>query len=223
MKHRFEKVELPGCVPATASTRSSSPPTRCWAWQAGRSVRRATPTGQVRRHPSPARRPPARCGAELDDLTAAIEKAKREHRRSRTPRNAAPGSTLGRETRPGHLPEKGLRLAENARVLIHSFKLPPVEASLAEGLEVTEQVQERAEEALHEYHARRVWLAASLAPILLVIVVLLLYIRSLPPSTIDWRTSLSGHNVGPGMRSRAILPPLPPSPPTHFDTSSMNC
>jgi hypothetical protein len=45
---------------------------------------------------------------------------------------------------------------------------------------VTTKVQAGAEAALAEYTNRRIWLAASLVPILLVIVVLLFYIRSLP-------------------------------------------
>jgi hypothetical protein len=70
----------------------------------------------------------------------------------------------------------------NARTLIHSFRAPPVEAALAEGRSVAEQVQKQADHALEEYSYRRVWLAASLVPILIVIGMLVLYIRKLPPS-----------------------------------------
>jgi len=41
----------------------------------------------------------------------------------------------------------------------------PVEEALGEGIRTVTQVVERADGALHEYTARRVWLAASLVPI----------------------------------------------------------
>ena len=66
-----------------------------------------------------------------------------------------------------------------ARV-VHSFQPKPVEVALAEGQKVVAKVQKQADRALEEYSFRRVWLAASLVPILIVIGVLLLYIRKLP-------------------------------------------
>jgi hypothetical protein len=69
----------------------------------------------------------------------------------------------------------------NARVLIHSFSVAPVKASLAEGIKVATEVRAAADKALHDYTARRIWLGTSLVPIFIVIGVLLLYIRSLPP------------------------------------------
>ena len=42
------------------------------------------------------------------------------------------------------------------------------------------EVQGKADEALAEYRYRRIWLAISLVPILIVIGLLLLYIRCLP-------------------------------------------
>jgi hypothetical protein len=71
----------------------------------------------------------------------------------------------------------------NARTQVHSFKPGPMEAALNEGLAVTSDVLRRAEAALREYTYRRLWLAASLVPILLVVVLLVLYIRTLPPAT----------------------------------------
>ena len=55
-----------------------------------------------------------------------------------------------------------------------------MEESLDEGLQVTRQVQESAGAALQEHTNRRVWLAASLVPILAVVALLLVYIRTLP-------------------------------------------
>jgi hypothetical protein len=68
----------------------------------------------------------------------------------------------------------------NARALIHSFALDPVKEAVGEGLEITVKVKQLAEAALAEHTRRRVWLAASLVPIGLVLVLLLLYIRTLP-------------------------------------------
>ncbi len=54
------------------------------------------------------------------------------------------------------------------------------EAALADGEKVATEVQGKADHALQEHTRRRVWLAASLVPILIVIGMLLLYIRTLP-------------------------------------------
>jgi hypothetical protein len=71
----------------------------------------------------------------------------------------------------------------NARSLIHSFSKEPVEKALEEGYEATTQVGERAQASLEEHTFRRVWLAATLVPILIVATLLLLYIRTLPART----------------------------------------
>jgi len=86
-------------------------------------------------------------------------------------------------------PKFDLRLAQdsltNARSLIHTFALPPFEEALKEGLEAAETVQATADATLAEHAKRRVWLAASLVPLFLVVIQLLLYIRSqkLPDTT----------------------------------------
>ena len=72
----------------------------------------------------------------------------------------------------------------NARTLVHTFKPGPVEEALGEGLKVTTEVQRSAEAVLREHTRRRVWLAASLVPILCVVCLLLLYIRTLPAPVI---------------------------------------
>jgi len=69
---------------------------------------------------------------------------------------------------------------------------------LAEGRKVAAEVDRRAEAALKEHTLRRVWLAAFLLPILLVVVLLLLYIRTLPlPSPGDRRPSPPETSGGP--------------------------
>ncbi len=69
----------------------------------------------------------------------------------------------------------------NARTLLHSFQPKPVEGALTDGEKIAAVVQGKADHALEEYTYRRVWLATSLVPILIVIGVLLLYIRCIPP------------------------------------------
>jgi hypothetical protein len=68
----------------------------------------------------------------------------------------------------------------NARSLIHTFQLKPVETVLDGGEKISAEVQEKADHVLQEHTDRRIWLAATLVPILLVIALLLLYIRSTP-------------------------------------------
>ncbi len=80
----------------------------------------------------------------------------------------------------------------NARTQIHSFKVDVVEKALTDGEKVLFEpgdpdkgipdkgVQVAADKALAAYTNRRIWLAISLVPILIVIGLLLLYIRTLP-------------------------------------------
>jgi hypothetical protein len=68
----------------------------------------------------------------------------------------------------------------NARTLVHSFSPGPIEKALNDGLKVTSDVTEAAEGALREYTKRRIWLACSLIPIVIVVGQLLYCIRSLP-------------------------------------------
>lgn len=75
---------------------------------------------------------------------------------------------------------KAFNSLTNARTNLHSFQLKPVEEALADGQKVAEAVQSQADQALEEHEYRRKWLAATLVPILIVIGMLLLYIRTLP-------------------------------------------
>ncbi len=109
----------------------------------------------------------------LDTLKAQIEEARKR---------IDYADYLGMEiSQPRFELRKAVDALVNARVQIHSFNPVPVEKILAEGHEVTSNVQAAADTAVHEYHARRVWLAASLVPILAVVVLLVLFIRTLPP------------------------------------------
>jgi predicted CXXCH cytochrome family protein len=186
MKHRFEKLQLPGCAQCHGEHEIVKPTDEMLGMGGGAFCAKCHPKGEGEKGEfggTIAGTKTARSlRADLDHLTDAIQGAKEKVAEAERLGMPLPGPPSDEKLDLGIYLRRASDSLKNARVLIHSFKLPPVEASLAEGLEVTEQVQERAEEALHEYHARRVWLAASLAPILMVIVVLLLYIRSLPPS-----------------------------------------
>jgi predicted CXXCH cytochrome family protein len=89
--------------------------------------------------------------------------------------------------------EKGMEVSEpkfnlhkasdaliTARTQIHTFQVDVVKKALAEGEKVVSDVQGKADRALQQYQFRRYWLAVSLVPILIVIGLLLLYIRTLP-------------------------------------------
>jgi predicted CXXCH cytochrome family protein len=67
----------------------------------------------------------------------------------------------------------------NARTLVHTFKPTSVEQAIGKGLKVTADVHRMAEAALQEHTNRRVWLAASLVPIFVVVGLLLAQIRAL--------------------------------------------
>ena len=63
---------------------------------------------------------------------------------------------------------------------MHSFATKPFQETVQEGLQVASQVTQRANAALAEHTRRRIWLAVSLVPILIVVAVLLAYIRHQP-------------------------------------------
>ena len=69
----------------------------------------------------------------------------------------------------------------NARSLIHGFALHPVAAAVDEGVKVTIEVERHADDALEEHRSRRIWLVLSVIPITLVIFLLLMYAKHLPP------------------------------------------
>ena len=102
----------------------------------------------------------------------------------------AEAERLGMEvSQPKYELRDAVNALTNARTLLHSFQVKPVEAALADGEKVAGEVQSKADHALEEHTYRRVWLAGSLVPILIVICVLLLYIRTLPaPKTGPTRT-----------------------------------
>jgi len=88
---------------------------------------------------------------------------------------------LGMEIRK---PRFRLREAQNAltnaRSLVHSFAVKPMKEAIDAGLTVGREVEQAGEKEIKKYTFRRIWLALSLVPILIVVVLLLRYIRTLP-------------------------------------------
>ncbi len=171
MKHRFEQLDLPGCATCHGHHDIRLPNDDMLGMQTGAVCSRCHNEGQFGA---------TWAGAEvaknlrqkLDELKLQIASAYDM---------VAQADRLGMEVRG---PKFDLRAAEtsltNARTLIHSFALEPTNQTLEEGLQVARDVQERADQALGQYTYRRIWLAVSTLPILLVVVLLLLYIRALP-------------------------------------------
>jgi len=77
----------------------------------------------------------------------------------------------------------------NSRTLMHAFALDPMNESLGEGVQVADQVIEDAENALRYHSARRIYLGVFLFLILAVMVLLFLYIRNRPYSTVTARST----------------------------------
>lgn len=173
MKHRFEESGLPGCATCHGNHRTLEPTDemlgmdegavcanchRAENLQLGATLLGADVARQMRQ--------------DLEQLKQGITRAEQTlHQAER----------LGMEVRgPRFELLQAVDALTNARTLVHTFKLEPVAEALAAGSVVAQRVQESGEAALKEHTGRRVWLAASLLPIMLVVALLVLYIRSLP-------------------------------------------
>jgi predicted CXXCH cytochrome family protein len=171
MKHRFEKLDLPGCAVCHSNHEIRSPSDEMLGMEAGAVCARCHTEGKF--------------GATLAGADQArqmrnkLEQLKTEIAQAKA--SVAHAERLGMEVRG---PRFDLHKAEtsltNARSLIHSFAPAPMNKALEDGLSVTGEVESRASHALAQYTYRRIWLALSVAPILVVVVLLLLYIRTLP-------------------------------------------
>ncbi len=174
MKHRFEEHNLPGCATCHGNHEIHMPTDDMLGMQAdsvcsschqdakfGATFAGAEVAKMLREKLDELKR-------QIDESEAAIAEAER----------------LGMEVRG---PRFDLRKAEtaltNARTLVHSFAPEPMNQTLDEGLQVAAEVRARADAALGEYTYRRIWLAVSTLPILLVVLLLILYIRALPLPT----------------------------------------
>jgi predicted CXXCH cytochrome family protein len=177
MKHKFEELSLPGCATCHGNHLIVHPEDEMLGMQSGTFCFNC-------HNPQNPQYGATLAGAEtarsmrnrLEELKGAITAAEN------TVRGA---ERLGMEVRgPRYDLRKAFDALTNARTLIHSFKPGPMEAAINGGLSVASDVRQRAEAALGEYTYRRWWLAASLGPILLVVFLLILYIRTLPRPSI---------------------------------------
>ncbi len=173
MKHSFEKIDLPGCATCHGNHEIRSPTDKMLGMIDGALCARCHEEGE---HGA------TLAGAEiarqmhdgLADLVTQISTV--EEKLDKAER-------LGMEIRG---PRFRLRDANdaltNARTLVHTFAIEPVQEAVTEGLTVTTEVDADAEAVLKEYTNRRVWLGLSLVPIFAVVALLVLYIRSTPIS-----------------------------------------
>ncbi len=171
MKHRFVEENLPGCATCHTAHKIQTPSDKMVGMASGAVCIKCHQTGKY--------------GATLAGATVAktirsgLDGLDQQIHHAEATLNQA--ERLGMEvSEPKFELHGALNALTNARTVVHSFQPKPVEVALAEGQKVVVKVQQQADRALEEYSFRRVWLAASLVPILIVIGVLLLYIRKLP-------------------------------------------
>jgi predicted CXXCH cytochrome family protein len=174
MKHKFQEVGLPGCATCHGTHETTQPSDEMLGMSSSAVCTRC-------HNPANPQYGATVAGAEAaKSMRQRLEQLKQEIAESEELVTAA--ERLGMEVRG---PRFDLRQAfdslTNARTLVHSFKPAPLEATLGEGLQITQQVKELAGAALAEHTNRRKWLAVSLVPILLVVGLLVAYIRTLPP------------------------------------------
>jgi predicted CXXCH cytochrome family protein len=172
MQHRFEEIDLPSCATCHNAHEISSPSDEMLGI-GGNAV--CTDCHERGQH-----------GATLAGALAAIsmrdglENLKQQIATATEKLDQA--ERLGMEVREPrfHLREANNAL-QNSRTLVHTFALEPMKEMLEKGLQVTQEVEQKAEAAVEEHTNRRVWLGISLIPIFVVVGLLLLYIRSSSP------------------------------------------
>jgi len=171
MKHTFAEVGLPGCATCHGNHEINKPTDAMLGMENASVCSRCHGKGKF--------------GATLAGAQAA--KTLRDDLRKLSTGIAAAEETLthadrlGMEvSKPRFELQKAVDSLINARSLIHTFQVKPVAKAVADGEAVVVDVQAQADHALEEHTSRRIWLAVSLVPIFLVIVLLLCYIRSLP-------------------------------------------
>lgn len=178
MKHKFEEVGLPGCVTCHGKHKIVQPSDAMLGMSGGAVCARCHNPENPQYGATVAGAKVAKeMRSRMDLLKDNIKLAEAEIQEA---------ERLGMQVSG---PRFDLRRAfdalTNARTLVHSFSPGPIDSALDEGLQITSSVRDSAERALHEYTYRRIWLACSLVPILIVVALLLVFIRSLPMPTHD--------------------------------------
>jgi bacterioferritin-associated ferredoxin len=185
MKHGLEKAALPGCVACHGHHDIRHPTDDMLGIGDGGDCGDCHRDGKFGATIA-GREAAVRMHDGLEDLKRQIDAARLKIRQA---------EILGMEI---HGPQFDLRQAQEsltaARTLVHGFALEPMQAALDEGMKTAGSVDAAAQRALDEHTDRRVWLAVSLLPIFAAVVLLLRYIRALPPapSMISRETSASG-------------------------------
>lgn len=171
MKHKFEEVGLPGCATCHSNHLIRHPTDAMLGMGADATCPKCHAQGNLGATLAGAN--VARTlRAELEDVSQLIASAEKK---------TADAERLGMEVSgPRFDLRKSVESLVNARTLIHGFDPAPVRQALAEGKKTAIEVNERAEGAMREHFDRRIWLAVSLVPIAIVVLLLLLYIRRLP-------------------------------------------
>jgi len=171
MKHRFEEEKLPGCVTCHSNHKIQLPTDQMIGMEGSAVCADCHDKGQYGATPLGA--------VAAKAIHSGLEKLHQQIGHAEA--TIAEAERLGMEvSEPKFELHNAVNALTNARTLIHSFQVKPVEAALADGQRIATEVQGKADRALEEHEYRRVWLAASLVPVLVVIGMLLLYIRTLP-------------------------------------------
>jgi predicted CXXCH cytochrome family protein len=172
MRHKFGDSHLPGCATCHGAHQTVSPGDASLGMAEGSLCARC-------HNPQNPQYGATTAGAEVaKTMRSNLDRLKQEIKDAEDQVKEA--DRMGMEVRE---PRFDLRQAfdalTNARTLVHSFKPEPMKEAIDGGLAVTSNVKKMADLALQEHTYRRYWLAASLVPILLVVGLLLVYIRSL--------------------------------------------
>lgn len=176
MQHRFQQANLPGCATCHGNHEIYSPTDDMLGLQSGSVCVECHEEGKF--------------GATL--AGADVAKAMRigldqlNERIGSVEEKLTAAERLGMEVQaPRFELRKATDALVNARTLVHGFAIDPMQKTLNEGLAVTQEVEQKADAALREHTQRRVWLAVFLVPILLVVGLLLVVIRTLAPAPTD--------------------------------------
>jgi hypothetical protein len=173
MRHAFETIGLPGCATCHSNHAIHQPTDEVLGMQSGTFCSRCHEQAHLQHGATLAGADAARKLRDgIDSLKTKIKTADA---------TLVHAEELGMEvSKPKFDLRKASDALTNARTMIHSFDVATVHKALDAGDKVVVEVQAKGEKALSDYTERRIWLAASLVPILIVIGLLLLYIRSMP-------------------------------------------
>jgi len=146
MKHRFEQESLPGCATCHGSHKIQLPSDTLVGMRDGAVCMKCHENGKY--------------GATLAGANAAreirhgLDQLNQQIAKAET--TLAKAEQLGMEvSEPKFELRNAVNALTNARTLLHSFQVKPVEAALADGEKVVAEVQGKADHALQE-HTRRV-------------------------------------------------------------------